>query len=62
MKRLLLYIILIVLWILPNQVIFAEVITGKVVDVYTQVPIAGAEISIQVQNIKPPAHRMAFSV
>jgi hypothetical protein len=40
------YIIFIFIWIIPNRTTFASVITGKVVDIYTQEPIAGAKINI----------------
>lgn len=34
------------IWMLPNTPSFAEVISGRVVDLYTQSPIVGAEINI----------------
>ena len=46
MQKSFLYILLIFIWILPTKTSFAAVITGKVVDIYTQVPIADAKISI----------------
>ena len=46
MKRAFVYIIFIFIWILPNKANFAAVISGKVVDIYTHIPIVGAEINI----------------
>ena len=46
MRKAVVYIIFIFIWMLPNKVTFAAVITGKVVDIYTQAPIVGAEINI----------------
>ncbi|MBW8334024.1 MAG: T9SS type A sorting domain-containing protein [Prolixibacteraceae bacterium] len=46
MKKALVYIILIFIWMLPARDNFAALITGKVVDIYTQAPIDGAKINI----------------
>jgi len=45
-KKILVYIIFFFIWILSNKVGFAAVVTGRVVDIYTQAPIVGAEINI----------------
>lgn len=46
MKRALAYLIFLLIWIFPNKANFAGVISGRVVDIYTQAPIVGAKINI----------------
>ena len=46
MKRILIFFISLFILTLPGKEIFAAVITGKVVDIYTQSPIVGATINI----------------
>ncbi|HEY3369212.1 MAG TPA: PEP/pyruvate-binding domain-containing protein [Prolixibacteraceae bacterium] len=60
MKRALSYLFFILIWIVPNKVTFAEVITGKVVDIYTQAAIVGAEISIPGTEYKTTTSQSGY--
>jgi hypothetical protein len=63
MRKNLVYIIFIFIWIIPNRTAFAAVITGKVVDIYTQSPIIGATISIPGTDYKTTtSHNGYFSL
>ena len=46
MNKALVYIIFIFIWMLSGKENFAALVTGKVVDIYTQEPIVGAKINI----------------
>lgn len=60
MKSVLAYLFLIFIWILPNKVTFAAVITGKVVDIYTQKPIVGASIKIPGTPYKTTSSKSGY--
>jgi hypothetical protein len=63
MRKNLVYIIFIFIWIIPNRTAFAAVLTGKVVDIYTQSPIIGATISIPGTDYKTTtSHNGYFSL
>ena len=46
MKRVLAYFLFILIWMLPEKANYATVIAGRVVDVHTQAPIAGARVNV----------------
>ncbi|MBV5312556.1 MAG: T9SS type A sorting domain-containing protein [Prolixibacteraceae bacterium] len=60
MKSVLAYLFLIFIWIHPNKVTFAAVITGKVVDIYTQKPIVGASINIPGTPYKTTSSKSGY--